>query len=273
VSGDNLAKEYDEPSAMRTYLINAGMPAEAIVADNAGFDTYESAARASRIFGITQLIVVTQSYHLPRAVATCRALGIDATGVGDDSVRHGRAWRRGLIRDQVACVKTVIDLITRRSPEQGRPEASAAEARADFERAVAAADDGLGPPVEISWTGGQFEAAETPAGHPFVDFVREAAAAELEKKHKEIASLVRSVGGAVERADTRSWHLLPGVVGVARVRLPVGEHAVAAMVEGAPVSLGTVRVTSGGLALATARVWRRGVMAPSAVSSAEQSVP
>jgi vancomycin permeability regulator SanA len=130
VSGDNMAKEYNEPDAMRAYLINAGMPAEAVIADYAGFDTYDSCARASRIFGIKQLIVVTQSYHLPRAVATCRALGVDATGVGDDSVRHGVAWRRGLIRDQLACVKTVIDLITRRDPVLGKPETSVMEALA-----------------------------------------------------------------------------------------------------------------------------------------------
>ena len=131
VSGDHLAKEYNEPEAMRTYLVNAGMPAAAVVTDYGGFDTYESCARALRIFGVKQLIVVTQSYHLPRAVATCRALGIDAAGVGDDSVRRfGRAWIQGVVRDQLACVKTVIDLVTRRDPVPGPPEASVAEALA-----------------------------------------------------------------------------------------------------------------------------------------------
>jgi vancomycin permeability regulator SanA len=130
VSGDGMAEEYNEPEAMRTYLIDAGMPAEAVVADQAGFDTYDSAVRALQIFGVNKLIVVTQRYHLPRAVATCRALGIDATGVGDDSVRHGVAWRRGAIRDQLACVKTVIDLISRRKPVLGQPETSVAEALA-----------------------------------------------------------------------------------------------------------------------------------------------
>jgi vancomycin permeability regulator SanA len=131
VSGDNMAKEYNEPDAMRTYLINAGMPAEAVVADYAGFDTYESCARALRIFGVEQLIVVTQSYHLPRAVATCRALGVDATGVGDNSVRRlGRTWLHGVIRDQLACVKTVIDLVTRRDPVLGQRETSVTEALA-----------------------------------------------------------------------------------------------------------------------------------------------
>ena len=131
VSGDNMAKEYNEPEAMRTYLVNAGMPAEAIVLDYAGFDTYDSCARALRIFGVEQLIVVTQSYHLPRAVATCRALGVDATGVGDDSARqHPRSWRRGVIRDQLACAKTVIDLITQRDPVLGQRETSVDEALA-----------------------------------------------------------------------------------------------------------------------------------------------
>jgi vancomycin permeability regulator SanA len=130
VSGDNMAEEYNEPEAMRTYLINAGMPAEAVIADYAGFDTYDSCVRALRIFGVKKLIVVTQSYHLPRAVASCRALGIEATGVGDDSVRHGVAWKRGAIRDQLACAKTVIDLITGRDPVLGPPETSVTEALA-----------------------------------------------------------------------------------------------------------------------------------------------
>ena len=129
VSGDNMAKEYNEPEAMRTYLVNAGMPAEKVVADYAGFDTYDSCARALRIFGVENLILVTQSYHLPRAVATCRALGVDATGVGDESARqYARSWQRGAIRDQLACVKTAIDLITRRDPVLGQRETSVAEA-------------------------------------------------------------------------------------------------------------------------------------------------
>jgi vancomycin permeability regulator SanA len=130
VSGDNLAPEYNEPDAMRAYLINAGMPPEAVVADYAGFDTYDSCVRARRIFGVEQLVIVTQGYHLPRAVATCRALGLDATGVGDDSLRHTRAWRRGAIRDQLACVKTVIDLVTGRQPVLGPRETSVDDALA-----------------------------------------------------------------------------------------------------------------------------------------------
>ena len=124
VSGDNGAREYNEPDAMRAYLVDAGVPADQVVADYAGFDTYDSCSRAQRIFGVERLIVVTQGYHLPRAVATCRALGLDADGVGDESVRGTAAWRRGALRDQVACVKTVRDLLTRRDPVLGDRETS-----------------------------------------------------------------------------------------------------------------------------------------------------
>jgi vancomycin permeability regulator SanA len=120
VSGDHLAPEFNEPAAMRNYLMRTGLPEERVIADAGGFDTYESCLRAKRIFNLSRLIVVTQSYHLVRAVATCRALGIDATGVGDDSARqHTIAWWRGAIRDQIACIKTVIDLATRPDPKSG----------------------------------------------------------------------------------------------------------------------------------------------------------
>jgi vancomycin permeability regulator SanA len=118
VSGDRLAPEFDEPAAMRNYLIRAGLPTEKVIVDPGGFDTYESCLRARRILNLSQLIVVTQSYHLVRAVATCRALGIDAMGVGDDSARqHTIAWWRGAIRDQLACLKTIIDLVHRQNPK------------------------------------------------------------------------------------------------------------------------------------------------------------
>jgi vancomycin permeability regulator SanA len=118
VSGDHLAPEFDEPVAMHNYLIKAGLPTTKVVVDAGGFDTYESCLRAKRIFNLSQLIIVTQSYHLVRAVATCRTLGIDAYGVGDDSARqHTIAWWRGTIRDQLACVKTVVDLATRPNPK------------------------------------------------------------------------------------------------------------------------------------------------------------
>lgn len=116
VSGDRMAKGYDEPRAMRSYLLRAGVPAAQILLDEAGVDTYSSSIRAKEVFGAAELIVVTQAYHLPRAVATCRLIGVEANGVGDETVQGSRAWRSGALRDQLACVKTVLDLLTRRRP-------------------------------------------------------------------------------------------------------------------------------------------------------------
>lgn len=131
VSGDAMAPEYDEPLAMRRYLLAAGVPADQVVADPAGFDTYDSCARARRIYGVTGVVMITQGYHLPRAVATARALGLDAVGVGDETVdRRSLSWRRGAVRDQVACVKTVLDLLSRRDPALGAPDRSIARALA-----------------------------------------------------------------------------------------------------------------------------------------------
>jgi vancomycin permeability regulator SanA len=128
VSGDNMAPEYDEPDAMRAYLINAGVPSTQVIADYAGFDTYDSCVRAKKIFGVDELIVVTQGYHLPRAVATCILVGVKANGVGDYTVRRFLGpWRSGAIRDQVACVKTMIDVLTDRQPILGPRETSVDE--------------------------------------------------------------------------------------------------------------------------------------------------
>ena len=122
VSGDAMAAEYDEPVAMRRYLLAAGVPAEKVVADPAGFDTYDSCARARRIYGVTGVVVVTQGYHLPRRWRP-RGLGLDAVGAGDGTIDpRSLAWRRRAVRDQVACVKTVIDLLSRRDPALGAPD-------------------------------------------------------------------------------------------------------------------------------------------------------
>jgi len=117
VSGDNSRPDYDEPDAMRSWLVNHGVPAGKVVRDYAGFDTYDSCARALRIFGVRRAIVVTQTFHLPRAVALCRHVGIDATGVGDDSVRASQVdWWRATVREWGAAVKAGYDQATGRDP-------------------------------------------------------------------------------------------------------------------------------------------------------------
>ncbi len=117
VSGDHSRPDYDEPDAMRAWLVARGVPARKVVADYAGFDTYDSCARAHQIFGVTRAIVVTQNYHLARAVSLCRHLGIETDGVGDGAAGHSwLAWWRASVREQGACVKAVYDLGVRRRP-------------------------------------------------------------------------------------------------------------------------------------------------------------
>ncbi|WP_249345646.1 vancomycin high temperature exclusion protein [Microbispora sp. H11081] len=118
LSGDNSRRDYDEPSVMRDYLISTGVPAGRIVLDYAGFDTWDSCVRAKEIFGASRLVVVTQVFHLPRAVALCRTAGLDAFGVGDDSSRDWPAETVAYaVREFPASAKGLVDaLVLRSSP-------------------------------------------------------------------------------------------------------------------------------------------------------------
>lgn len=84
VSGDNRREDYNEPQVMRQYLIEHGVPENDVVADYAGRRTYDSCYRAKEIFGQNSLIVITQEYHLYRALYLCNRLGIDAVGIAAD---------------------------------------------------------------------------------------------------------------------------------------------------------------------------------------------
>lgn len=129
VSGDNRRANYNEPDAMRDYLIENGIPAAKVIADYAGFDTYATCVRARRIFGVDQAIVVTQSYHLPRAVATCRSIGLDGWGVGDSSVKpDAEEWDSDVVREWPANIKMAWDLLSRRQPVLGELETSVTDA-------------------------------------------------------------------------------------------------------------------------------------------------
>jgi SanA protein len=82
MTGDNRTPEYDEPAAMRDYAVARGVPAGAIVLDDAGLRTYDSCYRAREVFGVgrDEAILVTQEYHLPRALYTCGNLDVRAIG-------------------------------------------------------------------------------------------------------------------------------------------------------------------------------------------------
>lgn len=125
VSGDNRARNYDEPTAMRDYLLRAGLPSAAVVRDFAGFDTYATCVRARDVFGIRSAVLVTQGYHLPRALRTCASVGVDAVGVGSAVGRGTPTWTRGARREVLADVKAVWQLLTRPSPTYDGPPDSA----------------------------------------------------------------------------------------------------------------------------------------------------
>ena len=94
VSGDHGRTDYDEVRVMKDYLIENGVPSENIFMDHAGFSTYDSMYRAKNIFKVEKLVVVTQEYHLYRAIYSANKLGMDAYGVSSDLHLYGGQEKR-----------------------------------------------------------------------------------------------------------------------------------------------------------------------------------
>jgi SanA protein len=107
VSGDHGRWGYNEPGAMRDALLAGGVPAEAVFTDHAGFDTWSTMRRAREVFGVDSAIVVTQGFHLPRALFLARAAGLDAHGVASDLQGYGSKGRSSQLREVAARVKSV----------------------------------------------------------------------------------------------------------------------------------------------------------------------
>lgn len=123
-SGDNRFVDYNEPGAMRAYAISLGVPEEAIVQDFAGRRTYDSCYRAKYIFGVDEAILVTQNYHLPRALFTCNGIGLKAVGINADQRNYSRysllVWN---VRELPASLIALWDVwISRPLPVMGDPE-------------------------------------------------------------------------------------------------------------------------------------------------------
>lgn len=89
LSGDHGTKSYDEVNHMKSYLLGHGVPERAIFLDHAGFNTYNSMVRAIKIFEVTECIIVSQEYHLPRAIFIARKNGIEAYGYAQSSAYLG----------------------------------------------------------------------------------------------------------------------------------------------------------------------------------------
>lgn len=114
VSGDNSTVSHNEVNPVRLYLLNKGISDQDIFLDHAGFDTYSSMYRARDIFGVTSILITTQSFHLPRAVFIARRLGIQAYGVRADV---GHILFRNYVREVFADEKAMFDLVFHTKPK------------------------------------------------------------------------------------------------------------------------------------------------------------
>lgn len=130
VSGDGLPRSNNEPAVMKAYLVERGVPASKVVEDPAGFDTYDSCVRARDVFGVTEMTVISQDYHLPRAMAICREVGVDAVGVADTTMksRFPGLWVKGWSREWAANLKMEWDVVTKRQPQQDPPTSELTDA-------------------------------------------------------------------------------------------------------------------------------------------------
>lgn len=110
MSGDHSRKGYDEVDAMKSFAIEAGIPSEDVFMDHAGFSTYESMVRAKEIFQTKKIIIVTQEYHLYRAIYIAEQLGMEAYGVSSNYRRY-RNQSDMNTREVLARVKDVFSCI------------------------------------------------------------------------------------------------------------------------------------------------------------------
>ena len=123
MSGDNRFNNYNEPESMRQFALSVGVPDKAIVLDYAGRRIYDTCDRAKLIFGLQSALLVTQEFHVPRAVFLCNMLGLDTGGVkAADFYWNGSPlfWN---LREQLATIVAFSDLhVKSPSPVLGAPE-------------------------------------------------------------------------------------------------------------------------------------------------------
>ena len=113
VSGDNGTAGHNEVDPVRDYLLQNGIPDKDIFLDHAGFDTYSTMYRAREIFGVSSVLIASQSFHLPRAIFIARRLGMEAYGVNTDV---GHILFSNYVREVFANEKAAFDLLTHRRP-------------------------------------------------------------------------------------------------------------------------------------------------------------
>lgn len=102
VSGDHGRTQYDEVNAMKRFMMDKGVPGRDVFMDHAGFSTYESMYRARDIFQAKRVVIVTQHYHLSRAIFIARSLGLEAYGVASDRQEYGPVMAHNILREMAA---------------------------------------------------------------------------------------------------------------------------------------------------------------------------
>lgn len=116
MSGDHGRENYDEVNVMKNFALDRGVPSEDVFMDHAGFSTYESMYRAKEIFKAERILIVTQEYHLYRAIYDARALGIEAYGVASDPRSYsGQIYRD--VREVLARNKDFLFCIFKPEPK------------------------------------------------------------------------------------------------------------------------------------------------------------
>ena len=124
MTGDHGTTAHDEVKVMHDRAVELGVPTEDITLDHAGFDTYDSCYRAEAIFGVEEAVLVTQRFHLARAIYTCRQLGIDAVGVGaEDWDNYPTDMPLYEVREVGSTLKALVELhVLRSRPKVLGPE-------------------------------------------------------------------------------------------------------------------------------------------------------
>jgi vancomycin permeability regulator SanA len=124
MSGDNRFLDYNEPASMQEFAIGLGIPSEDIILDYAGRRTYDTCYRARDIFQVQSAILVTQAFHLPRALYICNTLGLPAIGVPADQREYRRPARMYWnLRESIATLVALWEVhVSRPQPVLGEPE-------------------------------------------------------------------------------------------------------------------------------------------------------
>lgn len=109
LSGDNGELTHNEPQVMRNYLVNKGIDPDVLIPDYAGFRTYDTCYRAKAIFGQNKVYIITQDFHITRAIFLCKSMGIDTLGITADLHQYPDVWLN-VFRDNIGMVNAFFDI-------------------------------------------------------------------------------------------------------------------------------------------------------------------